>query len=190
MPAGQFDSVFVRGIEREPRWDLVFYNNKQKLFVDTQNEQAKALLAGVMTGDTYYPDEYHRNLMMARLLLSPKRPQSDAERRRGYELAIKAFEEHPSQTPMRAVLSAARFTKLRNEVVTYVRDYYNEFVETKDELAKKDGYHHRLVAALVAGNYLQNLARASKNTKLAATYAENRKQFSGETRQVVKTKRW
>jgi len=190
MPAGQFDSVFVRGLEHQPGWRIVFLNNKQKFFVDVKNEQAKKLIAGVLSGETVYPDDFHKNLMMARMLLSQKPPRSEADRRRGFELAVKAFEEHPSQIPMRVVYSATRFPKLRDEVVTYITDYYNRFMETKDELAKEHGYHHKLIAALVAGDYLRALAIRNKNYKLAETYSNNRTRFSAETRKVVKTKRW
>jgi len=127
---------------------------------------------------------------MARTLLSRTSPGGDADHRHGFELAIKVFEEHPSQTPMRILLSGVGFGKLRKEIIDYAKNYYDKFVETKDQLVKKNGYHHRLIAALVAGNYLQALAKRSNNFKLVETYEQNRVRFSAETRRIIGTKRW
>jgi len=66
MPSRQFDSTFVKGLERHPNWRLVFFNNKQKLFVDIRTPQGKQLFDGIFDGKTLYPDDFSRNLILAR----------------------------------------------------------------------------------------------------------------------------
>jgi len=56
----------IQGLERNPNWRLVFFNNKQKLFVDIRTPQGKALYDGIFNGKTVYPDDFSRNLILAR----------------------------------------------------------------------------------------------------------------------------
>ena len=50
MPANQFNTAFVKGIERTKEWQLVFLNNKQRLYVDTQSPQGKEFFDKVLYG--------------------------------------------------------------------------------------------------------------------------------------------
>jgi hypothetical protein len=56
----------VQGIERHPDWRLVFFNNKQKLFVDIRTTQGKQLYDGIFNGETLYPDDFSKNLILSR----------------------------------------------------------------------------------------------------------------------------
>ena len=53
MPAGQFTTPFVRGLEHNPNWRLIFFNNKQKLFVDIRTPQADELFKGIFNEKTH-----------------------------------------------------------------------------------------------------------------------------------------
>jgi len=64
MPAGQFGKPFTRGLEYSRDWAIVFFNNKQKLFVDITTPQGAKLFEGISTGQTLYPNEYHKNLIL------------------------------------------------------------------------------------------------------------------------------
>ena len=65
-----------------------------------------------------------------------------------------------------------------------------EFEKNKDSWAKQDGYHHRIVAALVAADYLSKIAKKQGNTKLGEDYNTKRKRYNKERTAVLKTKRW
>ena len=56
----------LQGIERNPNWRLVFFNNKQKLFVDIRTTQGKQLYDGIFNGETLYPDDFSKNLILSR----------------------------------------------------------------------------------------------------------------------------
>ena len=188
MPSAQFESPLVRGLEYNPDWRLIFFNNKQKLFVDATTPQAQELFEGIFNGKTLYPNDFSKNLILAYNLLLPGRQEAD--RKHGLDFAIKAFELNPSQAPIRRIIYAARFSELRARIVKFCKDYFDRFTENKRSWAKQDGYHHRIVAALVAGNYLRKIAQRQKNTQDAEFYADKIRHYRDERRSMLETKRW
>ncbi len=188
MPAGQFNKPFVKGLENNPNWPLVFFNNKQKLFIDITTTQGKELFAGISKGKTLYPNDFSRNLIFAHYLLLPKREK--AAHKQGLDFAIKAFKLNPSQAPMGKIIFAATFAELRPRVNKFCKDYIDDFTENKNRYAKQDGYHHRIAAALNAASYLQRIAETQKNTKLVQFYSDKTKEYNDERKQLLKRKRW
>ncbi len=74
MPAAVFNDprknsyYFVKALEHDPNWRLVFLNNKQKLFVDVATPQGKELFEN-MGGKTVYPDDFSKSLTLAHKML-------------------------------------------------------------------------------------------------------------------------
>ena len=174
MPANQFDTPFVRSLQRHPQWRLIFFNNKQKLFVDIRTPQAQKLFEGINNEETRYPDDFSRNLIIAYILLTKGQSVE-----RGLDCAIKAFKLNPSQAPMQEIISdARRFSKLIPRINEFCKGYLDEFEKNKDSWAKQDGYHHRIVAAVVAADYLSKIAKKQVNTKLGEDYNTKRKLYN------------
>ncbi|MHC4621326.1 MAG: hypothetical protein ACYTEQ_26585, partial [Planctomycetota bacterium] len=188
MPSSTFHRPVVKAIERHSDWRLVFLNNKQKLFVDITTTQGKELHDGIFSGKTIYPDDFHRNLIMAHILLRPQ--AGPVEREQGFDSAVKAFELNPSPAPMRQILSAAKFAELKPRVNDFCRAWFDDFTQSKDMWAGQDGYHHRIVAALNASTYLRGLARKQQDREQAEFYAARIKQYKNERRLITKDKRW
>jgi hypothetical protein len=188
MPAGQFDTPLVRGLERHSQWGLVFVNNKQKLFVDMRTDRAQELFEGILTGKTFYPDEFSRSLMIAHILLAPGRDGN--EHKQGFDFAVKAFELNPSQIPMQKLIQAARYPELRGDVVTFCRNYLDRFEKNRDTWAKQDGYHHRIVAGLISSGYLRDIARRQKDKKEENRQAARIRDYRRERSRVISNKRW
>jgi len=186
MPSNQFSTPFVRGLEHDPNWKLVFINNKQKLFVHMDEPQAQALYKGIFDGSTIYQHDFSKYLVKAHHLLRG----NEARRREGFELAVKAFELNPSQAPMSEILYAARFGELRGEVIRLCEDYLKRFDENGSEWKKQDGYHHKVVAALNAASYLRQLASRARKTELVLSYTERISGFNAERNNLLNTKRW
>jgi hypothetical protein len=189
MPFGQFDSVFVKGLQRNGNWLVVFLNNKQRLLVDITTPRGRELYDGIFDGTTLYPDDYHRNLIHAHSWLLYRR--GIAEKTKGFEFAIEAFKSSPSPAPMlEIILVAASFAELRPDVNKFCEDYINEFAENGDSWAKQDGYRHRVEAARLAAYHLENVARAQKDIKLAQFYADVRGRCVNERVMLAKERRW
>jgi hypothetical protein len=187
MPANQFNTAFVKGIERTKEWQLVFLNNKQRLYVDTTSPQGKELFNKVLYGKAVYPDEFSEKLILAHnILLFGK--GIDAKKQ-GFDFAVKAFELNPSQTPMQKILLFARFDELKPQVERFCKDYCDRFLANKAVWIKQDGYHHRIVAAMLACDYLRKSAQKQNNKELAEFYLTKQREFRRERSKVLKN-RW
>jgi len=189
MPFGEFESIFVRGLQRNPDWLVVFLDNTQRLFVDISTVQGRQLYEGIFDGTTLYADDYHRNLIRAHnwLLYRP----GLAEKTEGLNFAIEAFNLNPSPAPMlEIILVAASFAELRPDVDKFCEDYIDKFAKNKDNWANQNGYRHRVEAARLACFHLENVARMQNNTKLAEFYADAGRQCRYERELLGEEKRW
>jgi hypothetical protein len=189
MPAGEFDSVFVRSLEYNRNWVLVFMNNKMKMFVDYTTAQGKALFDGIDTGQTRYPDDFSRSLTLAHNYLLYG--NDNWQRKRGLDLAIQAFSLNESPTPMlELIVSAARFAELVPLVTRFCREYQDRFAKNKDTYIRQDGYRLRLEAARLACVHLQKVTRQQGNVKLAQSYGDMMRVYERERFRLSQEKRW
>jgi len=179
----------IQGIERNPNWPLVFFNNKQKLYVDVRTPRGKELFDGIFNGKTIYPDDFHRNLIYGRSSLFYRRGID--EKKKGFDFAVKAFDLNPSPAPMQEVMFvASRFAQIQPDVNKFCENYVREFVENEAAWAKLDGYRDRVEAARLACFYLGEVTRTEGNTKLANFYANQEKKCLLELLRVAQSKRW
>jgi hypothetical protein len=180
-----YNGPFLKAIETDnPNWSLAFVNNTEKLFIDVTTPQGKELSERISNGKAIYPDEFSRDLILAyQKINGPEKKQS-------LDFAIKAFNLKPSQAPMPIILYAAGYAELQPLVENFCKNYSNEFVKDKDSLAKKDGYVHRIWAAILTGRYLQGIAAKQGNIELAQFYNVKSKEYNDEQALLVKGKRW
>jgi hypothetical protein len=175
---------FVKGLEHNPNWPLVFFNNTEKLFIDVTTPQGKELFEGIFNGKTLYPDEFFKDLIIAYNIVG------GTAKKQGLDFAIKAFNLHPSQAPMQIILSAAKYAELQPLVSDFCKNYFDEFVKNKGLYAKQDGYFNRIWAALLAGRYLRESAAKQGNTELVQFYDAKMKEYQSEQEPLQKKKRW
>jgi len=187
MPTGQFETPFVKGLEHHNNWVLVFFNDKQKIFVDRTTPQGKQLVEGIFNGKTVYPDKYSENLIKAQHFFSMT--QVDA-RKQALEFAKEAFSLNQSQAPIRLILYATRFPELKAEAERFCKEYFDQFEENKDEWSHQDGYHHRIAAVLNVGSYFREVAKRAKNTELMQSYDTKMSQYHAERQELLSRKRW
>jgi hypothetical protein len=188
MPTGQFETPFVKGLEYNTSWPVVFYNDKQKMFVDATTPQGKKIFEGTFTGKTIYSDEFSRNLIKAQNWFSIT--EDTNARKQALEFAKEAFRLTQSQAPMRQIMSATRFPELRAEVERFCKDYFDQFEENRGLWAKQHGYHHRIAAALNVCSYFRELAKRQKDMKLVQFYDAKMSLYQSERQQLLNRKRW
>ncbi|MCP4610920.1 MAG: hypothetical protein GY845_19615 [Planctomycetes bacterium] len=179
----------LQGIEHNQNWRVVFFNNKQRMFVDITTPQGKALFEGIFDGTTLYPDEYHQNLIRAHSWLYYR--LGILEKKKGFDFAVKAFELNESPAPMiEIILVAGRFAELRPQVQKFCEDYIKMFAENETKWANEDGYRDRLEAGRLAGYYLGEMAKAQNNMKLMNECVALQNKFVSELIRVSLIKRW
>jgi len=188
MPQDQFDKPFVRGLEHHPEWPYVFFNNKQKFFVDITTPRGRDLFDGIFSGKTVYSDKFSENLIKAHNMLIFGK--GEIEKKRGLDFAVKAFQLNPSPAAVREMMIAVRFAPLRARVVDFFKSYIDDLSKNKDVYSKGDGYLYRIWAGSMAAGYLQRVAEVQKNTELVNFYAGKRRQFSREQKPLMNGKRW
>ena len=188
MPTGQFETPFTKVLESHPDWQVFFYNNKQKLFVDIKTPQGWKIFDGITTGETKFPDEFSRNLIMAQAGFTMTKDTN--AKKQAFEFAKKAFELNQSQAPMRQVMFATRYPELRADAEKFCRNYFKQFEENIETWPNEDGYHHRIAAALNACSFLREIARRERNTKLEQEYAHKMSLYQSKRQLLLKRKRW
>ena len=188
MPTGQFETPFVKGLEYHQSWMIVFFNDKQKMFVDITTPKGKKLFDGILTDETIYPDEFSHNLIKAQTWFSfAKVPDA---RQQALVFAENAFKITQSQAPMRQIMYATRFPELRVKAEGLCKSYLDQFEENRELWPKQDSYHHRIAAVLNVCSYFRELARRQKNTTLMQSYDDRMKQYQSERHLLLKRKRW
>jgi len=188
MPTGQFETPFVKGLEYNTNWPVVFYNDKQKMFVDATTPQGKQLFEGIFTGKTVYSDDFSRNLIKAQHWFSIT--QDKNARKQALEFAKEAFRLTQSQAPMRQIMFATRFPELKAEAERLCEVYFDQFEENRELWVKQHGYHHRIAAALNVCSYFRELAKRRKDMKLVQFYDAKMRLYQSERQQLLKRKRW
>ena len=184
MPAAQFGSPFVRGLEYASNWPLVLINNKDKIFVDITTPQGKALYDGIFSGKTIYPDEFCKNLAIAHnLLLFGK---GTPTKQQGLDLAIRAYQINPSPAPMIEIrYIAGRIPELKSRVEDFCKEVVGDFVKNKNLYAKQHGYRLRVEAIRLACEYMEQVAPAEGNF-----YNAQRVNCISESKRLSDRQRW
>ncbi len=187
MPNNQFDKPLVTGLEHNKNWRTVFVNDKQKLFVDVTTPKGLQLYQDMLMGRAIYPDEYSADLALgSNLLMFPDL----AQRKRGLDLIVKAFNMYPSPAPVIEMFRVAQHPELRPLVDQVCEQYVQTFDDNKKAYAGQAGYNLRLEAARVALARLAYAARANGNSELASVYSEHMERYRAERDAIAATKRW
>lgn len=188
MPAVQFGSTLVKGIERVPSWFLAFYNNKQKVFVDRTTPQGSKLFEDIVYDRAIYPDDACKYLVKAHNMLLFG--EGEIAKKQGFDFAIRALQLDPSQATMLEILSFARIPPLALPAYNLCTNYVDDFIKNKDSLLKQDGYRNRIIAALTACIHLESVAKKQNNSKLAQFYTDKKNAYEDELKCISKEKRW
>ena len=188
-PAKGTSYYSMRAFDRNPNWRIVFFNNRQKLYVDIRTPQGRKLFEGIFNGSTVYPDDYHRNLIKTHswLLFRP----GIEEKKKGLDFAFEAFYEKPSQIAMLEIITYGRnFTELEALVNKFCEDYYNKFQENGAAWAKEHGHIRRVEAVRLACLNLSDVARQQGDTRLVKSYTDKAGEYLKEIYRLSNGTSW
>jgi hypothetical protein len=187
MPVSKNTNRFIKSVETNKDWQVIFFNNKQKMFVDIKSDKGLKLMEGIVTSETVYPDEFSRNLMLSRVY---GRQKSEASVEIGLKNALQAFQINPSQIPLLEIVSFARYTKLKPQVDDFCKKYVQEINENIDKYRNEDSYFNRITAATLAVRYLERAISKEENPQLFRSFANMKRALKIEQSQISKTKKW
>ncbi len=187
MPSNQFETPFVKGLDYCASWRIVFLDDKQKLFVDITTPRGQELFNGIENGNTKYPDEYFRNIMISHNSMV----DNDASRlQKGLNCALDAFSQNPTRTPIQLIQRFYEiYPQFRPEIDTYWKKYLDDYEANKQKYLNSDGYYFRAIGALMAMGHLEPFAAQQKNNELLAHFETERAELQRIIEQM-QYKRW
>jgi hypothetical protein len=188
MPAGQYDCPFMRGIDSNPNWEMVFLDDTQRLYVDITTPKGKEVVNGILHGKIVYPGEFFKQLILAEKMLIYGKGEN--EKRLGLNSAIKAFEIKPSIVAMDLIIDAARTPSLSDEVKAFCEKCVEDFINNKNVYLAKDGYRGRIVSAILGCYYLKEWSAMSGDGERSRYYDNQGKEWRQEKEEIEMTKRW
>ena len=189
MPVTEINTDFTMSVMRLSKWRIAFMDNYQFLMFDSQTPQGKQLLDNILNKKAKYPNEFSRNLTFAKNLLLLRNPDVA---RQGLDHLIKAFEIDNSQGPMQLLIHdvARRHPRLRAPVNACIKKFLDDFMKNKNTYAKQGGYLKKLVAALIAANYLSGRDQPPEYRKKYGGLAGEFGEYTIERDIIGKKSRW
>ncbi len=188
MPTNQFETPFVKGLEYAQSWRMIFLSDKEKLFVDISTPRGKQLFDGIEDGNTIYPNEVYRDLMIAHnSLLYENTPERLT---RGLEHAIKAYDKDPTRTPLQIIqIYYERYPQLRQSIDGFWQKVVDDFEANKKEYFKHSGYYFRAVGVLIGISRLEPHAVEQKKNDVVDLYEREKVELQAVI-EDMQDKRW
>ncbi len=185
MPINEINSDFMMGLQTQTNWRTAYMDNTQFLLIDKDTPQGRKLLDDILNQQAKFPNEFSKELTLAKNMLAFK---DEDLSRRGLQHAKKAFEIDSSQAPMQLLVheAAIRHPHLRAEATAYIVGWMDRFIENKDAWSKEGGYTKKLVAAMIAANYLAVLDNGEYREK----YGGLKDQYEQEQKLISEKCRW
>ncbi len=187
MPAGQYDTPFMRGLDSSPNWEMAYLDEAQRLYVDISTQKGKDIINGIIPGKTVYPGEFFKQLILAEKMLVYGR--GDNEKKLGLDNAMKAFEKRPSIVAMDLIINAGRAQSLSEEVKAFCEKCVDDFIKNREVYLTEDGYRGRIVSAILGCYYLRELSKRGDNERFRY-YDDKAEEWRQEKERIEMTKRW
>ena len=188
MPTNQFEVPFVKGLEYSSSWRMIFLSDKQKLFVDISTPRGKQLFDGIEDGNTIYPEEVYRDIMIAHNSLLYENTQERLTR--GAEHALKAYWAAPTRTPLQLIqIYYERYAPLRPSIDAFWQKVVDDFEANKKEYYKHSGFYFKAVGVLMGISHLEPQA-AEQNKKDVVEQYERKKVELQKVIEEMQDRRW
>jgi len=179
---------FEEGLSHNQQWHVVFFNDKQKIWVDSKSEKGMKLLDDVKNQKVVFPTELSEDLMRSYVLT--KYGQTLKDKRTALEYAEKALYGVPSRVAMVQVLTAGRYRQLAEQTNAICRAYVEDFEENRQQYIEQDGYRCRITSAQLAAYRLRSFAGQQKDSKLVKHYSQLIEQYDKMVRDIHTERYW
>jgi len=148
------NSTFLQAITTTPNWKTVYLDDMQHLLVDDESEQGRQLVADVLEGRALFPDEFSRQMTLARLTLETDDPRHSGKLLDYAEAVVRL---RPGQESMIVLIQASYVPMYRDKANLAMREYLESFAVGREAFKRKSGYLQHLSSAIVAARHLASL---------------------------------
>ncbi|MBE0534255.1 MAG: hypothetical protein IH624_01200 [Phycisphaerae bacterium] len=185
MPVNEINSDFMMGMQTQTNWRTAYMDNYQFLLINKETPQGQQLLDDILNQKARFPNDFSKELTLAKNLLAFR---DEALSRRGLEHAIRSFEVDNSQAPMQLLVhdAAMRHAHLRAAATAFIVSYLDRFISNKHVYATQGGYTKKLVAAMIAANYLAG----TPNPEYKEKYGGLDELYKEEQQRIGQKARW
>jgi len=170
IPEEDSTKPIMRGLLTRDSWQVAFLAPYHVLFVRTNTPGGRALVEGVLTGTTRFPDESSHLLTRAYVLFRTADP---ANARRALADSIRAYSLRPVALAVQTARRAAAYPELRPGLDEFARGIVSDYERNLERYLEENGFLERNGAAIVAAVYLRDAAkeqgRAQEASALDAT---------------------
>ena len=187
-PPSQRETPFLDAIEHMQNWQIVYFDNKQRIIVDTEQEKGRELFGRVLRGEAKYPDDFTKQLMIAHSIRIFSRDKQEIEK--GFNAAVEAFSLKPSLASARELNAYSRYAELKDRIGKVFSAYMQKLLENRKSLRKKNGRGDRLLAGMYSASYLLRVARESGDRDAAVHYNKEIIELRRDHDELMMDKRW
>jgi hypothetical protein len=185
MPVNEINSDFMVAMRKQMNWRTAYMDNYQFLLIDTDTPQGRQLLDDILNQKAKFPNAFSGELTLGKNLLALR---DEGLSKRGLDHVMNAFEIDNSQAPMLLLVNeaAVRHEHLRAAATTYIAAWMDRFIANKEVYATEGGYTKKLVAAMIAANYLA----ATGNPEYRKKYGGLDDIYKEEQQLISQKSRW
>jgi hypothetical protein len=189
MPANQSDVPFGDALEQMKNWQIVYFDNEQRITIDVEQDNGRRLWEKLSRGEVKYPDEFSRCLMLSRTARLFGKDKDAIEN--GFNAAVTAFAAKPSLAPARELVGYWRYTETRRRVTELFENYIRNIIDNSTALTKQHGHLNRLTAAMLIASYMQSIsANGDDDAQGSKHYAGLARKFDADRNELLLKKRW
>lgn len=163
MPQTEANSTFMKALTATGNWKTAYLDNTQRLLVNTQTTEGKALIESILNGTAKFPDTFSEKMTTANIIIETNYKKRFNEI---FTLLADAFKTRPCPV---AAVSLTRL-KISPQYAQKVADLFDSYLDdlknNKDNVRNADGLALRLSTANIASRYLAQVRPEQKNKYL------------------------
>lgn len=181
------DSQLARALFNLPNWEVVYADAHDTLLADATTAQGRALSAAVDGGAARFPDAASELLTRAYRSLRYVGPENAAQ---ALALARKAYAARPSQRAVTLATAAALDPATQAEAATFTAAIVGQLESDREVILRHHGSYERLVAAVTAARFLEQVAATRGDAAGRDRAAERLASLAQEANRLVGESEW
>jgi len=182
MPSSQQDSIFMKALAITENWKTVYLDNIQQMLVNCETPQGEKLISLILQDQASFPNEYTKNMTLARVITENKRTDHYNEL---YSLVKTEFDIFPFPLSAATMMRLRNFPVFKENIDSDITNYLDNFNQNKEVYKKESGYLQRLTTADFCARFLAKQYPQDSKRYLAQSH-----EFKDETETIRQHQIW